>query len=85
MISREVLGLFDLLKTKSHSIDELTKIVMIDYNKNFKSAPFKMVISGLKSVNNSQKFLDMSFVQSLYRNHFLAKKNYRVSLAKLQS
>lgn len=57
---------------------------MIDEDKNFMFAAFQIVPPSFKNFNNSQKFIAVSFVSSLYKNHFSKKVGHWVPLTKIR-
>lgn len=53
MKKKEFLGLLDLARAEGFCIYELTKIVVVSENEDLILTVFKVVISSLKSLNNS--------------------------------
>lgn len=81
---KEFLSPSDLLKTQILDIYELIEIVIIVEDKNLEFAVFQVVASSFKTFNNGQDFFIISFVPSLYLDHFFKKKGYRMLLPRIK-
>lgn len=52
------------------------EVIMVNKDKNFVFAAFKVMTPSLKDFNNNQKLLILSLIPSLYKDHLLRKKDY---------
>lgn len=66
VVSRDFLGLADLMKIQAFCIQELTKIMMVSKDENLVFAAFYIVVPSLKGFHNSQKLQIVSFIASLF-------------------
>lgn len=80
IVLQKLLGSLNLIKTQAFYIYELTGVVIVSKNKNLIFAAFQVVMPSLISFNNSKRHLIIYFASSIYKNHFLRKKNYQVLL-----
>ena len=76
MITKELLGLLDLIKAQAFCIHESTQVVVVCKNKKLLFVPLQVVAPSCKGFNNSQKLLVMSLVAGLDKNDFLREKSY---------
>ena len=73
IIFKKLLDLLNLAKAQAFNIYKSIKIVIIGWNKNFVFITFLIVVPGLESFNNKQKFCIISFILSFGKNHFFKK------------
>ena len=60
------------------------KVIIINKDKNFIFAIFKVVALGFVSFNNSYKLCILSFLSNINKNHFFRKIDYQKSLTKIR-
>lgn len=84
MVMRKFLDPSNLLRAQTLYIYELTKIVVICEKINLILKTLQVVAPSFEGFNNIQEFLIMSFITSLYLNHFLRKKDYWMPLTKFR-
>ena len=76
MIWQKFLSPLHLAKTQTLYIHKLTEIIIISKNTDLIFVAFEIVVSSLKDLNNSQKFLIIGFIIGLNRDRFSRKKGY---------
>ncbi len=76
VISRELLGLADLMRAQAFWIYESTEFIIVSKDEDLVFAAFQVVPPNLKGFNNSQELLIVSLVPSRSRDHFLREKGY---------
>lgn len=61
----------------------MIELFIVRENEDFLFVIFKIIVPGLKSFNNCQKFPIISFISSFYQNYFPRKKNYQIPLVQV--
>ncbi len=81
VVSRELLGPADLMRAQAFCIHKSAEVIMVSKDEDLVFVAFQVVVSSLKSFNNSQELLIMGFVPSLSGDHLSREKGYCVLLA----
>ena len=61
VVSRELLGLANLIKAQTFYIYKLTKVVMVNEDENLVFVAFQVVVPSFKNFNNNQELLIVGF------------------------
>ncbi len=56
---------------------------MVCKHQNFMLVALQILFPGLEDFNNSQQLAIVGLIPTLYRNHLLGKKGYRIPLARI--
>ncbi len=76
VVSRELLGLADLMRAQAFCIHESTEVIMVSKDEDLIFAALQVVAPSLKGFNDSQELLIVGFVSSLSGDHLSRKKGY---------
>ncbi len=81
VVSRELLGLADLMRAQAFRIHKLMEVIMVSKDEDLIFAALQVVAPSLKGFNDSQELLIVGFVPSLNGDHLSREKGYWVPLA----
>lgn len=73
-IYKELLDLINLPRAYALGIYELTKLIVVDKDRDLIFENFSVVALSLKILNNSQKLLTVDLIKSFDKDYFLKKK-----------
>ncbi len=76
VVSRELLGLADLIRAQAFHIYKSTKVIMVSKDEDLVFTAFQIVAPSLEGFNNSQELLIVSLVPSLSGDHLSREKGY---------
>ncbi len=83
VVSRELLGSADLTRVQAFCLHESTEVIMVSKDEELIFAALQVVAPSLKTFNDRQELLIVSFVPSLSEDYLLREKGYWVPLANL--
>lgn len=85
IVLKEFLGSSNLSRAQTLCIHELTKVVMVHEHENFVLTTFKVVLPGLESLKNGQKFSIVDLISNFSQNHLSRKISYWILFANIQN